>query len=153
MSLPLLIGVAPARAAWLAALNCAVWPLAVSRYVVVTLSLWSWSIMLKLRAVGQAIPATFVDVPVAGTTSLPAASARCAAWKNWVPLQNDTWPKMDPPSPLTQRPWASAARVAPTWVRLVPLKPKSMVTMAPAGSVGTAGAAAGVVPCVITSGS
>ena len=43
--------------------------------------------------------------------------------------------------------------MAPTWVRLVPLNPKSIVTTAPAGSVGTTGAIAGVVPCVITSGS
>ena len=70
-----------------------------------------------------------------------------------MPLQNDTWPKMDPPSPFTQRPWNSAVRVAPTWVRLVPLKPKSMVTTAPAGSVGTTGMAAGWVPWVMTSGS
>ncbi len=153
LSLPLLIVVDPASAAWLAALNWAVRPLAVSRYCVVTLSLWSWSIMLKFRVVGQATPAAFMAVPVAGTARVPAASARCAAWKNWVPLQNDTWPKMDPRSPFTQRPWNSAVRVAPTWVRLVPLKPKSMVTTAPAGSVGTTGVAAGWVPWVMTSGS
>ena len=55
--------------------------------------------------------------------------------------------------PSTQRPWASASGVAPTWVRLVPLNPKSMVTMASRGSWGSTGAAAGVLPCVITSGS
>src|SRR6202042_3376668 len=107
--------------------------------------------MLKLRTVGQATPAAFVAVPVAGTTSLPAASARNAAWKKPVPLQNDTWPKSDPaPSPFTQRPWASAVGVAPTRVRSVPLNPTSIVTTAPAGSVGTTGATAAVVPWVIT---
>ena len=69
-----------------------------------TLSLWSWSIMLKLRTVGQATPAALVAVPVAGTVSVPAASARCAAAKKAGPLQNDTWPKTDPLRPLTQRP-------------------------------------------------
>ena len=43
--------------------------------------------------------------------------------------------------------------MAPTWVRFVPLNPKSIVTTAFAGSVGTTGATAGVVPCVMTSGS
>ena len=52
-----------------------------------------------------------------------------------------------------QRPCRSAVAVAPTCVRLVPLKPKSIVTIAPAGRVGTTGAAAGVVPWVMTSGS
>ena len=70
-----------------------------------------------------------------------------------MPLQNETWPNTEPLRPLTQRPWASAFAVAPTWVRSVPLKPTSMVTMARAGRVGTTGAAAGVVPWVITSGS
>ena len=70
-----------------------------------------------------------------------------------MPLQNDTWPKIDPFRPLTQLPCRSAFRVAPTWVRLVPLNPKSMVTTAPCGSVGTTGATAAVVPCVMTSGS
>ena len=71
--------------------------------------------MLKLRTVGQASPATLVAVPVAGTTSLPAASARNAAWKKPVPLQNDTWPKSDPLArPLTQRAGAIAPGVAPT---------------------------------------
>ena len=70
-----------------------------------------------------------------------------------MPLQNDTWPKIDPAVPLTQLPCARAFGVAPTWVRLVPLNPKSIVTIAFAGSVGTTGATAGVVPCVMTSGS
>ena len=152
LSLPLLIAVAPASAAWLAALNCAVWPVAVSRYFVVTLSLWSWSIMLKLRASGRP------SRPLRGRAGrrddqLARGLGPLRGLEELVPLQNDTWPKIEPSRPLTQRPWASACAVAPTWVRLVPLKPKSMVTMAPAGSVGTAGAAAGVVPWVITSGS
>ena len=92
-------------------------------------------------------------MPSAGIVSLPCCSAWNAAWKNWVPLQNDTWPKIDPFRPLTQLPCRSAFRVAPTWVRLVPLNPKSMVTTAPCGSVGTTGATAAVVPCVMTSGS
>jgi hypothetical protein len=50
-------------------------------------------------------------------------------------------------------PCCSAFAVAPTWVRSVPLKPMSIVTIAPAGSVGRTGAAAGVVPWVMTSGS
>ena len=153
LSLPLLIFCAPATAASLAALSWAVWPLPLSRYVLVTLSLWSWSIMVNDRVVGQVMPAIFVDVPAAGMASLPACSAWAAAWKNWVPLQNDTWPKIDPFRPFTQLPCCSALAVAPTWVRLVPLKPKSIVTTAPAGSVGTTGAAAGVVPWVMTSGS
>ena len=88
---------------------------------------------------GHACP-VLAEVPVAGTVSLPWASARAAARKNCVPLQNETWPKIDPFRPLTQRPCRSAFAVAPTWVRLVPLNPKSRVTTAPAGSVGTTGA-------------
>ena len=120
----------------------------------VTLSLWSWSIMSKLRTVGQATPAALVAVPSRRhRRAVPAASAAGAAAKKLAPLQNDTWPKTDPFRPLTQRPWASALAVAPTWVRSVPLKPKSIVTIAPAGRVGTTGATAGVVPWVMTSGS
>src|ERR1035438_10294714 len=48
---------------------------------------------------------------------------------------------------------SAAVPAALTRVRLVPLNPISIVTIAPAGNVGTTGAAAGVVPCVITSGS
>ena len=43
--------------------------------------------------------------------------------------------------------------MAPTWVRVAPLKPKSIVTTACFGSRGVTGAAAGRVPFVITSGS
>ena len=43
--------------------------------------------------------------------------------------------------------------MAPTWVRSVPLNPKSIVTTAFRGRVGTVGATAGVVPWVMTSGS
>ena len=49
-------------------------------------------------------------------------------------------------------PCASACGVAPTWNRVVPLNPKSMVTIASAGSFGTTGAMAGLVPSVMTSG-
>ena len=142
LSLPLLIVVAPARAAWLAGVACAVSPVPVSRYVVVTLSLWSWSIMVNDRVVGHACP-VLGEVPAAGTTSLPCCSARKAAWKKAVPSQKDTWPKIEPLSPFTQRPWRRALAVAPTWVRFVPLNPKSIVTTAPAGSTGTTGVAAG----------
>jgi hypothetical protein len=91
-------------------------------------------------------------VPSAGTLSSPAASAVPTAWKNAAPLQNDTCPKIDPFRPSTQLPCCMAVGVAPTWVKLVPLNPTSIVTTAFAGSVGTTGGAAGVVPCVITSG-
>ena len=119
----------------------------------VTLSLWSWSIIVKLRVVGQVTPAALLAVPRAGIVVRPPAMALLAAAKNATPLQKDTWPKMDPARPLTHLPWRQRGPVAPFWVRLVPLKPKSMVTTAPAGSVGTTGAAAGWVPWVITSGS
>ena len=72
--------------------------------------------------------------------------------KKLMPLQNDTWPKSVPPWPLTQLPSVRAFAVAPTWVRSVPLNPKSIVTTALAGSLGTVGATAGVVPRVMTSG-
>src|ERR1022692_3424192 len=108
--------------------------------------------MLKFRVVGHAWP-VFGEMPADGTTSLPCASARNAARKKLVPLQNDTWPKIDPFRPVTQFPCCRAVGVAPTCVRLVPLKPASIVTIAPAGRVGTTGAAAGVVPAVMTSGS
>ena len=75
------------------------------------------------------------------------------AAKNATPLQKDTWPKIEPARPLTHFAPPRVAPVAPFRVRLVPLKPKSMVTTAPAGSVGTTGAAAGWVPWVMTSGS
>ena len=93
------------------------------------------------------------EVPSDGTRSLPSRSSWCASAKNVVPLQNDTWPKSVPPWPLTQSPCARAFAVAPTWVRSVPLNPKSIVTTAWAGSLGTVGATAGVVPWVMTKGS
>ena len=152
LSLPLLIFCAPASAVSLAALSWAVWPLPVSRYVEVTLSLWSWSTRAKDRVDGQACP-VLGDRPSEGTFSRPTHSSQEAAAKNWVPLQKDTWPKIDPCRPSVQFPSRSALRVAPTWVRLVPLNPKSMVTTAFLGRVGTTGAAAGWVPLVMTSGS
>jgi hypothetical protein len=90
LSLPLLIFVAPASAASLAVLSCAVWPVAgLSRYVLVTLSLWSWSIISNDRVSRHGVP-VLADVPSAGTVSLPAASAWFTAWKKAVPLQNAT---------------------------------------------------------------
>ena len=94
-----------------------------------------------------------LEVPSDGTTSFPSRSSRNAALKKLMPLQNDTWPKIDPDVPLTQLPLLRAFPVAPTWYRSVPLNPKSIVTIAPLGRVGTTGATAGVVPCVTTSGS
>ncbi len=55
----------------------------------------------------------------------------------------------DWPSASTQLP-RRAPR--PSSTRLVPLKPTSMITWDPRGMVGTTGAAAGVVPAVMTSG-
>src|ERR1039458_9155112 len=143
LSLPLLITVDPASAAVLAALSCAVWPLPLSKYCVVTLSLWSWSIIVKLRVVGQVSPGTLVDVATAGIVVRPAAMSLLTAAKNATPLQKDTWPKIEPARPLTHFAPPRVAPVAPFSVRLVPLKPKSRVTTAPAGSVGTTGPAAG----------
>jgi len=160
LSLPFTSTWAPAMLAVLAALSCAVWPVAASnRYFVVTLSLWSWSIMSKLRTVGQTLPVPirpavgtmFADRPADGTRSRPSRSSANAALKKLMPLQNDTWPKTEP-RPLTQRPCCSALGVAPTWVRSVPLNPTSMVTIAFLGSLGTTGAMAGMVPWVTTSG-
>ena len=127
----------------------------------VTLSDWSWSTMSKLRVVGQAWPVPrlppeatiLLEVPAAGTVSLPWRSSANAALKKLVPLQNDTWPNASPPWPLTQLPCRRAFAVAPTWVRTVPLNPKSIVTTELRGRVGTTGATAGVVPWVMTSGS
>ena len=70
-----------------------------------------------------------------------------------MPLQNDTCPKIDPGWPLTQLASLRVFGVAPTWNRSVPLNPKSIVTIASAGISGTDGCTAGVVPCVMTSGS
>ena len=73
--------------------------------------------------------------------------------KNAGPLQNDTCPKGEPGSPSVHLPWRSAPGAAPTWRRIAPLNPMSMVTTACAGSFGTTGATAGLVPLVITRGS
>ena len=72
--------------------------------------------------------------------------------KKLGPLQNDTWPNGDCGMPSVQLPSLSASGVAPACNKKVPLKPKSMVTIAPAGSFGTTGFTAGVVPLVMTSG-
>src|SRR5580692_10280994 len=152
LSLPLEMTDACGMAAAFVLLNCAVRPVAVSRYCVVTLSLWSWSTRVKARVVGQAWP-VFGETPAEGTVSLRCLSARRAAQKKCVPWQNDTWPKGDPRRPSTQWPWIRARGVPPTCVRVPPLKPKSIVTTAPLGSLGTTGATAGRVPFVITSGS
>ena len=128
--------------------------------MLVTLSDWSWSTMSKLRTVGQFWPVPrlppeatiLLEVPTDGTLTLPWRSSSNASLKKVVPLQNDTWPKSVPPWPLRQLPCLRAFAVAPTWVRSVPLNPKSIVTTAFRGRVGTVGATAGVVPWVMTSG-
>ena len=128
----------------LAALNCAVWPFGghqVDRGDVVTRILVDHVEVAGGRA-GQR--RSWVTCRRPGRDSLPSRSARNAAWKKLIPLQNDTWPKIDPGSPFTQWPWGSASGVAPTWVRSVPLKPTSIVTTACRGSVGSTGAAAGL---------
>src|SRR5450759_656603 len=69
--------------------------------MVVTLSLWSWSTMSKLRTVGQALPVPvapavgtiFAEVPAEGTNSRPSRSSWNAARKNLMQLQNDTRPR------------------------------------------------------------
>src|SRR4029077_10653287 len=108
--------------------------------------------MVKLRVVGQGCP-VLAEVPLAGIVVRPLAMELLTAAKNATPLQKDTWPKIDPWIPLAHMASPRVMSVAPRRVRLVPLNPKSTVTTAPAGSVGTTGAAAGWVPCVMTSGS
>ena len=78
LSLPLLIVRAPGSAARSAPLSWAVLPSAVSRYLVVTLSLGSWSTRSKLRVVGHARPVSG-DRPLRGTRSWPRAMSRYAA--------------------------------------------------------------------------
>src|SRR3984957_1261284 len=148
----------------LAVVSCAVWPVArLSRYLLVTLSLGSWSIMSKLRVVGHwrpvpslpALATRFLAVAAAGMVSRPLRSMRKAALKKLAPLQNDTCPKGDagdPGMPSMQLPSLSAPGVAPFWNRNVPLNPKSMVTIAFLGSFGTTGLTAGLVPAVMTRG-
>src|SRR5260370_34018224 len=101
--------------------------------------------------IAPAVGTICADCPAAGTRRSPKRISANAVRKKLMPLQNDTWPKTDP-RPLTQRPCASAVGVAPTWVRLVPLNPKSIVTIAVLGSLGTTAATAAVVPWVMTSG-
>ena len=78
-SLPFPMGVVPplAVAAALAAVSWAVWPFALIRYVLITLSLWSWSIRPKLRTVSHGWPSA--AVPAGGTWSLPIAISKLAS--------------------------------------------------------------------------
>ena len=78
LSLPLAMGVALDSRAAPAVLSWAVWPVGVSRYRVVTLSLGSWSTSWKLRVVGHGCPVRG-DRPVLGMRSRPALMARSAA--------------------------------------------------------------------------
>src|ERR1017187_9999886 len=75
-SLPLTRVVAPAIAAALAVVFCAVWALPLIRYVVITLSLWSWSIVPKLRVVRHGWPSR--EVPTGGTVRVPPAISELA---------------------------------------------------------------------------
>ena len=54
------------------------------------------------------------------------------------------------PNASMQRPWNAPP---PSSTRLLPLNPTLMMTCAPRGMTGTVDVAAGVVPCVMTSGS
>src|SRR2546429_92503 len=80
-------------------------------------------------------------VPRAGTASLPAPIAVFAAVKNAPALQNANCPKTESSSPFTQFAWASVSSL-PRNARLSPLNPNHSPTTAPAGTFGTAGAAA-----------
>ena len=77
-SLPLTRVVAPVFAAALAALFCAVWPLALIRYEVITLSLWSWSTTAKSRTVRHGWPSGGGEVPAGGTVKVPRAISKLA---------------------------------------------------------------------------
>ncbi len=77
MSLPLSTVCAPASAVLFAAVAWAVCPFAVSRYWLITLSLWSWSTRAKSRAVSHGCPS--LAVPTAGTLSVPRPMAALAA--------------------------------------------------------------------------
>src|SRR5579859_2572936 len=120
-SLPFASTVAPFSFAALAGVFCAVLPFAVERYVVVVLSDWSWSTMLKSRVVGHGLPS--LAVPSAGTTSFPALIAWVAASKNASALQKAFWPKIEPSAPLTQE-----RAPGPLSVTLVALKPTQIPT-------------------------
>ena len=142
--------------------SCAVWPVSgLSRYSAVTLLAEDWSATSKLRVTGHSWPVPMSppdgmilpEVPGDGTLSSPSRSSFCTALKKLIPLQNDACPKIDPAWPLTQLASASVVGVAPTWNKSLPLNPKSIVTTAFAGILGTEGRTAGLVPCVTTSGS
>src|ERR1700722_5143824 len=91
LSLPLSIGWALDSRAAFAVLSWAVWPVAVSRYRVVTLSLGSWSTSWKLRVVGHACP-VWGERPAWGIRSRPAVTARLAAAENGTRLQEAARP-------------------------------------------------------------
>ena len=126
----------------------------------VTLSLGSWSTMSKLRVVGQLLPVP--SAPAVATIFAEHAGRR----HDQPPLALQLERRVEEVDAVAERhlpeersrlavvqlPCASALGVAPTWNRSVPLNPKSMVTIASAGSFGTTGATAGVVPWVMTSG-
>src|SRR5690349_12781665 len=105
--------------------------------------------MVKSRVVGQGAPS--LPVPRGGTVNRPAAMAVLADWKKAGALQYANWVNSDLPSPFTHLP---AFRLPLLFcnVRVSPLKPNQIPTTAPAGSVGTTGAAAGLVPLSMTSG-
>src|SRR5215475_11836020 len=104
LSLPLNNLAAPLMACRLAAVSWAVCPLPSTRYWVVTLSLWSWSMRAKLRVVRHGLPSE--AVPGGGTVSFPALIAALAARKNATALQAPIWVNVEnwPPMfcPATQ---------------------------------------------------
>src|SRR3569833_1016950 len=112
--------------------------------MVSTLSLWSWSTIEKLRIVGQGFPS--LAVAIAGTFNVPLIAALLASLKNAEALQNDTWVKMLPGRPFTQRAFDRLLVSDEASVRLAPLKPIQSATVAFAGKVGSTGATAGLVP-------
>src|SRR5207237_4355394 len=87
LSLPLEAAVEFCSLTRFSGVSCAVRPFGVTRYVVVTLSDWSWSTTEKSRTVGQGLASA--AVPRSGTFSLAAWIAAFACWKNAGALQNE----------------------------------------------------------------
>ena len=121
LSLPLDSAWVLVMPASLAAVSCAVWPVAgLSRYSLATLSLWSWSIRSKLRT-WSGRPARPCRArrsddlgrgPLGRHAQPPEGHQRVAARKKRGAIAERLWPKGDP-RPLTQWPCASALGVAP----------------------------------------
>src|ERR1700736_4914910 len=99
---------------------------------------------MKSRTVGQVLPSD--AVPRAGTVSWPFAIATLAAVMKAGALQYATCVKRLPAEPFTHLALVSVFMSLATNFRLLPWNPNQIATMAFAGSVGTIGGAAGVVP-------